>query len=121
MDLNSLNKQQKEAVTYTDGPLLVLAGAGSGKTKVLTHRVEYLVNNNIVNQENCLLLTFTNKAAKEMKERMGNLTLGFAGTFHSFSVKVIRTSGKYIGIDGNFLIYDESDQKDLIQFQLANC
>lgn len=115
MDLNSLNKQQKEAVTYTDGPLLVLAGAGSGKTKVLTHRVEYFVNNNIVNQENCLLLTFTNKAAKEMKERMGNLTLGFAGTFHSFSVKVIRTSGKYIGIDGNFLIYDESDQKDLIK------
>lgn len=115
MDLSNLNKEQKEAVTYQGGPLLVLAGAGSGKTKVLTHRVSYMVENNIIKADECLLLTFTNKAAKEMRERMDNLTLGFAGTFHSFSVKVLRVSGKHIGIDNNFLIYDESDQKDLIK------
>jgi len=113
--MNELNKQQQEAVEYTNGPLLVLAGAGSGKTKVLTQRVTYLINKKIVNPENCLLLTFTNKAAKEMKERMGNIDLGFAGTFHGFCVRVLRSDGEKIGIDRNFLIYDDSDQKDLIK------
>lgn len=115
MDLNLLNKDQKEAVQYKNGPLLVLAGAGSGKTKVLTHRVSYLVEHGVLDAHKCLLLTFTNKAAKEMRERMDGLELGFAGTFHSFCVKVLRTSGNKIGIDSNFLIYDDSDQKDLIK------
>lgn len=115
MDISTLNTSQKEAVTYQKGPLLVLAGAGSGKTKVLTHRVSYLVEKGIVDANSCLLLTFTNKAAKEMKERMGNISLGFAGTFHSFCVKVLRTSGSKIGIDNNFLIYDDNDQKDIIK------
>lgn len=110
-----LNKDQVEAVTYTDGPLLVLAGAGSGKTKVLTHRVAYLIEKGIVKPENCLLLTFTNKSAKEMKERMGGVNLGFAGTFHGFCAKVLRMDGNIIGIDTNFLIYDDSDQKELIK------
>ena len=112
---NGLNKDQLEAVTYTGGPLLVLAGAGSGKTKVLTHRVAYLISQKIVNPENCLLLTFTNKAAKEMKERMGNIDLGFAGTFHGFCAKVLKTDGRAIGIEPNFLIYDDNDQKDLVK------
>ena len=113
--MDELNKQQQEAVKYTKGPLLVLAGAGSGKTKVLTHRVAYLIEKGIVSPENCLLLTFTNKAAKEMKERMGNINLGFAGTFHGFCAKVLKIDGKVIGIDNNFLIYDDNDQKDLVK------
>lgn len=110
-----LNKDQLEAVTYTEGPLLVLAGAGSGKTKVLTHRVSYLIEQKIVSPENCLLLTFTNKAAKEMKHRMGDIELGFAGTFHGFCAKVLKTDGRAIGIESNFLIYDDNDQKDLVK------
>ncbi len=113
--METLNKNQNEAVTYTEGPLLVLAGAGSGKTKVLTHRVVYLIEKNIVNPENCLLLTFTNKAAKEMKARMGEINLGFAGTFHGFCAKVLKMDGQAIGIDKNFLIYDDNDQKDLVK------
>lgn len=113
--MDTLNKQQSEAIEYTKGPLLVLAGAGSGKTKVLTHRVMHLIRTGFVNPENCLLLTFTNKAAKEMKERMGKIDLGFAGTFHGFCVRVLRTDGKAIGVDQNFLIYDDNDQKDLIK------
>ena len=113
--MDTLNRHQTEAVEYTNGPLLVLAGAGSGKTKVLTQRVIYLINKKIVNPENCLLLTFTNKASKEMRERMGNIDLGFAGTFHGFCVRVLRSDGKSIGVDQNFLIYDDSDQKDLVK------
>lgn len=113
--MNDLNKEQQEAVKYTNGPLLVLAGAGSGKTKVLTHRVTYLIEQKLVKPENCLLLTFTNKAAKEMKKRMGDIELGFAGTFHGFCAKVLKIDGKVIGIDNNFLIYDDNDQKDLVK------
>jgi len=113
--MESLNKEQQLAVTYTDGPLLVLAGAGSGKTKVLTLRVAYFIQNNLIKPENCLVLTFTNKAAGEMKQRIGNDDIGFAGTFHGFCVRVLRIDGEKIGIDKNFLIYDESDQKDLIK------
>jgi len=116
--LTDLNKQQKEAVTYTDGPLLVLAGAGSGKTKVLTHRVAYFLAKQLVKPENTLLLTFTNKAAGEMKERVFTLTgttPPFSGTFHSFCAKILRIDGKDIGIPPNFLIYDEGDQKDTIK------
>lgn len=113
-----LNPQQKEAVTYTKGPLLVLAGAGSGKTKVLTHRVAYFLSKNLINSENALLLTFTNKAANEMKERILALTNGnapLAATFHSFCAKVLRIDGRHIGIPVNFIIYDEQDQKDAVK------
>lgn len=121
---SGLNKDQLEAVTYTDGPLLVLAGAGSGKTKVLTHRVAYLIELKLTNPENCLLLTFTNKAAKEMRERISRLLeasnnsstdIGFAGTFHGFCARVLKSDGRSIGIEPNFLIYDDGDQKDLVK------
>lgn len=118
--MDKLNEQQTEAVEYTNGPLLVLAGAGSGKTKVLTHRVVNLIEKGMVSPENCLLLTFTNKAAKEMKQRMGSINLGFAGTFHGFCVQVLRRSGRAIGVDPNFLIYDESDQKELVKEIISN-
>ncbi len=103
---------------------MVLAGAGSGKTKVLTHRVAYFISQGLIKPENALLLTFTNKAAGEMRERIGILmsktglpaeTLVQAGTFHSFCAKVLRCDGKYIGIPVNFVIYDEIDQKDLVK------
>ncbi|HTK03230.1 MAG TPA: UvrD-helicase domain-containing protein, partial [Alphaproteobacteria bacterium] len=118
--MNDLNKQQQEAVTYTGGPLLILAGAGSGKTKVLTHRVAYFISQNLAKPENCLLLTFTNKAAAEMKERMGNINIGFAGTFHGFCAKVLRIDGHNIGIPNNFIIYDAQDQKDLVKQTLES-
>ena len=115
-----LNDQQKEAVTYTDGPLLILAGAGSGKTKVLTHRVAYFISKGLIKPENALLLTFTNKAATEMKERMGNINIGYAGTFHGFCAKILRTDGHNIGIPVNFIIYDAQDQKDLVKQTLES-
>lgn len=116
--LDGLNPQQKEAVTYTQGPLLVLAGAGSGKTKVLTHRLAYFVDKGLIKPENALLLTFTNKAASEMKERIEKLTGSstfLSGTFHSFCVRILRVEGYNIGIPVNFIIYDAQDQKDLVK------
>jgi DNA helicase-2/ATP-dependent DNA helicase PcrA len=116
--LTDLNPEQKAAVTYTGGPLLVLAGAGSGKTKVLTHRVAYFISQNLIKPENALLLTFTNKAANEMKQRIFDLTDGnipTTGTFHSFCAKVLRIDGTNIGIPVNFIIYDEQDQKDAVK------
>lgn len=118
ISISGLNAQQKEAVTYTGGPLLVLAGAGSGKTKVLTHRVAYFISQNLIKPENALLLTFTNKAAAEMKERILTLTNGvgpMTGTFHSFCAKVLRIDGKFIGVPVNFVIYDDTDQKDMVK------
>jgi DNA helicase-2/ATP-dependent DNA helicase PcrA len=118
ISITGLNSQQKSAVTYTGGPLLVLAGAGSGKTKVLTHRVAYFISQGLIKPENALLLTFTNKAAGEMKERISVLTNGnppFSGTFHSFCAKVLRIDGRHIGIPVNFIIYDEQDQKDAVK------
>lgn len=129
--IQGLNKEQKEAVTYTDGPLLVLAGAGSGKTKVLTHRVAFFISKGLIRPENALLLTFTNKAAAEMRDRVTKLlsyngtstnsvTLPLgnsvtAATFHSFCAKVLRIDGEHIGIPINFIIYDEQDQKDAVK------
>ncbi len=116
--LSDLNPEQKAAVTYNGGPLLVLAGAGSGKTKVLTHRVAYFIEQGLIKSENALLLTFTNKAANEMKERISGLTKGntpMTGTFHSFCAKVLRIDGRHIGIPVNFIIYDEQDQKDAVK------
>ena len=129
--LSDLNPEQKAAVTYDKGPLLVLAGAGSGKTKVLTHRVAYFISEGLTKAENCLLMTFTNKAAGEMKERMSSLIIKAglpadaaarlqAGTFHSFCAKILRIDGKVIGIPPGFLIYDEQDQKSLVKEIIEN-
>jgi DNA helicase II / ATP-dependent DNA helicase PcrA len=123
IDLNSLNEQQRDAVTYTGGPLLILAGAGSGKTRVLTYRAAWLVKEKNVSPDNILLLTFTNKAAAEMKNRITALigvSPAFAGTFHSFCVRILRVEGKHIGISPNFLIYDDEDQKDAVKDILEN-
>jgi len=126
--LSGLNEKQKQAVTYKSasgaGLLLVLAGAGSGKTKVLTHRASYIVSQKLADPENLLLLTFTNKAANEMKERVSKLLsdynlkstvpMPFAGTFHSFCTRLLRIDGERIGVPRSFVIYDDNDQKDLI-------
>jgi DNA helicase-2/ATP-dependent DNA helicase PcrA len=116
--LSNLNKNQVKAVTYGAGPLLVLAGAGSGKTRVLTYRVAWLIDKKMASPQNILLLTFTNKAANEMKERVTNLTKqvpSFAGTFHSFCAKLLRMDGTAIDIPKDFLIYDNIDQKEIIK------
>lgn len=116
--LTQLNPAQKKAVTYSEGPLLVLAGAGSGKTRVLTYRLAYFIAKEFVAPENACLLTFTNKAAGEMKERIIALigrAPGFAGTFHSFCAKILRIDGRAIGIPPGFLIYDTEDQKQAVK------
>ena len=111
-----LNKEQLTAVTHEGSPLLVLAGAGSGKTKVLVYRAIYLVNQQKTRPEEIVLLTFTNKAAEEMKRRvaaLGNMDghLGFAGTFHTFCARVLRIYGEKIGLVPNFVIYDSDDSE----------
>ncbi len=116
--LDQLNPEQKQAVTYDGGPLLILAGAGSGKTRVLVHRACWMIQEKGVPSSAILLLTFTNKAANEMKERIHTLIQAdppLAGTFHSFCVRVLRREGTLIGIPPNFIIYDDSDQKALIR------
>lgn len=117
---DTLNDKQKEAVLYTDGPLLILAGAGSGKTRVLTHRVAYLIEERGVNPWNILAITFTNKAAGEMRERVDRL-VGFGSesiwvsTFHSMCVRILRRHIGLLGYDTNFTIYDTDDQKTLMK------
>lgn len=123
--LVGLNSEQKRAVVYSGTPLLLLAGAGSGKTRVLTHRAAYFVENNLAQPSEILLLTFTNKAAGEMKQRMTDLIKSsrqksktdniFAGTFHSFCCRVLRQDGTKIGLAPNFAIYDSDDQENLIR------
>ncbi len=121
-----LNQPQFEAVTYTDGPLLVLAGAGSGKTRVITYRIAYLVEALRLAPWNVLAMTFTNKAAGEMKERVDRL-LGkslrglWLGTFHSLCARILRYEGKQIGIDPNFTIYDSTDQGAAIKRAMGLC
>ncbi len=120
---SSLNDKQLEAVTYDGGPLLVLAGAGSGKTRVLTYRTAWLIKEKEVPAENILLLTFTNKAANEMKnrvEKLINQVPGFAGTFHSFCVRVLRIDGEKYNIPKDFVIYDDNDSKELIKTIIEN-
>jgi DNA helicase-2/ATP-dependent DNA helicase PcrA len=112
--VSNLNQKQSEAVEYEGDKLLILAGAGSGKTKVLTCRASWFIEKNQVPASNILMLTFTNKAAKEMKSRLEKNAV-WAGTFHSFCVKVLRIDGKAIGIDENFVIYDDSDQKEIVK------
>ena len=118
--LENLNEKQKEAVKTTEGPLLVLAGAGSGKTKVLTTRIAYIVKEKNINPENILAITFTNKAAKEMKERVINI-LGNTGyqiqisTFHSFGLYLLRENYDKVGLDKNFTILDSDDTLTIIK------
>jgi DNA helicase-2/ATP-dependent DNA helicase PcrA len=118
--LESLNKEQKEAVLHTEGPLLILAGAGSGKTRVLTHRIAYLVKEKNVHISNILALTFTNKAAREMKERVENLLGGIAenawiSTFHSSCVRILRRDIEKLGYERSFVIYDSADQLTVVK------
>ena len=118
--LENLNDKQKEAVLATEGPCLVIAGAGSGKTKVLTHKIAYLIEEKEIKPWNILAITFTNKAAKEMQERITNL-IGekaaemWIGTFHSICVRILRRYIDRIGYNSDFVIFDTSDQKTLIK------
>ncbi len=118
--LEGLNPEQKEAVKTTEGPLLIMAGAGSGKTRVLTHRVAYLMVEKEVNPYNILAITFTNKAAREMKERIGNIMGGSAeavwiSTFHSMCVRILRRDIDRLGYNSNFTILDSTDQLSVVK------
>ncbi|MBP3800518.1 MAG: DNA helicase PcrA [Clostridia bacterium] len=118
--LEGLNDKQYEAVINTEGPCLVIAGAGSGKTKVLTHKIAYILQEKNVKPWDIIAITFTNKAANEMKERIANLigdnaTDMWVGTFHSICVKILRRFIDRIGFDSSFIIFDTSDQKTLIK------
>ncbi len=121
--LKTLNPEQLQAVIHDGGPLLVLAGAGSGKTKVLTHRAAWLVTAKGVSPAEILLLTFTNKASEEMLRKVGVLlSSGFAGqggTFHSFSAKILRRYANEAGLSTNFVIYDSADQIDVVKEAMA--
>ena len=125
MSGNKLNKVQKAAVESIDGPILIFAGAGSGKTRVLTHKMYFLINENHYKPEDILAMTFTNKAAKEMKERvMGllkadNLPITI-GTFHSVFARLLRKEAKYLNISSHFAIYDVQDQLDLLKVILKS-
>ena len=118
--LEGLNDRQREAVQHIDGPLLIMAGAGSGKTRVLTHRIAYLLDEKDVAPRNVLAITFTNKAAREMKERVSALVgpeadYMWVSTFHSMCVRILRRDIDKIGYDRNFTIYDSGDQLTLIR------
>lgn len=123
--LSSLNKEQQEAVKTTEGPLLVMAGAGSGKTRVLTHRIAYLIDEKEVAPHNILAITFTNKAAREMKERVEQLVgpaseAMWVSTFHSMCVRILRRDIERIGYERNFTIIDSSDQLTVMKQILKN-
>jgi DNA helicase II / ATP-dependent DNA helicase PcrA len=122
--LVGLNPEQRRAVETTDGPLLILAGAGSGKTKTLTHRIAHLIATNKATPFNILAVTFTNKAANEMRERVAKLLgaqagdrsfMPYMGTFHSICVRILRQDGEHLGIPRNFIIFDESDRQTAIK------
>jgi DNA helicase-2/ATP-dependent DNA helicase PcrA len=126
INLSNLNVEQQLAVTTTDGPVLVLAGAGSGKTAVLTHRIAYIVDSGLATPDNILAMTFTNKAANEMKERILKLlgssnlktevrSMPWMGTFHSICVKTLRIYGEMIGLSSNFSIYDSADSEQAVK------
>ena len=122
--LAHLNPTQREAVTHVDGPLLILAGAGSGKTRVLTHRIAHLISRRGVRPRNVLAVTFTNKAATEMRDRLDALVGGVAtremwvGTFHAICARLLRVSGHHIGVPRDFVVYDDDDQLTLIKESL---
>ncbi|HQW23504.1 MAG TPA: UvrD-helicase domain-containing protein, partial [Bacteroidia bacterium] len=117
--LAELNDAQQAAVLHTDGPIMIIAGAGSGKTKVLTHRIGHLLKNG-VDAFNILALTFTNKASKEMRGRIEKITGSEAknlwmGTFHAVFAKILRIEAEKIGYPSNFTIYDTDDAKSLLK------
>jgi DNA helicase II / ATP-dependent DNA helicase PcrA len=122
--LEGLNDEQRRAVECSDGPLLILAGAGSGKTKTLTHRIAYILSNHKASPYNILAVTFTNKAAGEMRERVARLLgqaaqnrgfMPYMGTFHSVCVRILRQDGEHAGIPRNFVIWDEGDRQAAIK------
>lgn len=122
--LVGLNPEQRRAVETTEGPLLIQAGAGSGKTKTLTHRIAYIIATNKATAYNILAVTFTNKAAKEMRQRIAQLLgenaenrnfMPYAGTFHSICVRLLRQDGDFAGIPKNFVIFDESDRQSAVK------
>ena len=118
--LEGLNDKQKEAVLYNDGPLLIIAGAGAGKTKTLTTKIAYLIKEGITNPYNILAITFTNKAAKEMKDRVYELVGDVAkdiqiSTFHSFGLKLLRENARLLGYDSNFVIMDSDDSLTVVK------
>jgi DNA helicase-2/ATP-dependent DNA helicase PcrA len=122
--LAGLNPEQLRAVKTTEGPLLIQAGAGSGKTKTLTHRIAYIIASKRATPYNILAVTFTNKAAKEMRERIARLLgenpenrafMPFMGTFHSICVRILRQDGEYLGLPRSFVIFDDSDQQSAIK------
>lgn len=120
MDLNGLNPAQREAVLAVDGPILVVAGAGSGKTRVLTHRIAHLVEAHDIFPSSIMAITFTNKAANEMKSRIESLvgpvtSQMWVGTFHALCVRILRRDGHHIGYSSDFVIYDTTDQKALVK------
>ena len=120
MDLSGLNEKQREAVLYNDGPLLIIAGAGAGKTKTLTTKIAYLIKELEVSPYNILAITFTNKAAKEMKDRIEGLIGSIAkkiqiSTFHSFGLKLLRENYKILGYDSNFVIMDSDDSLSVVK------
>lgn len=123
--LEKMNDNQKEAILTTEGPLIILAGAGSGKTRVLTHRIMHLIKEKKTNESNILAITFTNKAANEMKERIFNL-IGdttkyiWINTFHAMCLKILRTNIEYLGYKTNFTILDSSEQKRVIKDIIEN-
>ena len=122
--LNGMNDRQAEAVQTTEGPLLIMAGAGSGKTRVLTHRIAYLIDEKMVNPWNILAITFTNKAAREMKERAAALNSAtqdcLIATFHSMCVRILRREADHIGYNRNFTIVDPGEQRTLMKRILKN-
>ena len=127
--LDGLNDEQKRAVLQTEGPLLIQAGAGSGKTKTLTHRIAHIIGQNLARPDQILAVTFTNKAAREMRQRVYHLMhpqlpkdaeaprsfMPYMGTFHSICVRLLRQDGEHIGIPRSFVIFDESDRQSLIK------
>ena len=113
--LSSLNPEQQDAVLHTDGPLLILAGAGSGKTRVIAHRIAYLVEQGIAERDRILAVTFTNKAAEEMRTRVGLLLdtdcrQMWISTFHALCARLLRREAPQIGLSRDFVIYDSADQ-----------
>ena len=118
--LRGLNPVQKEAASYPGGPMLILAGAGSGKTRVLTHRIAHLVQHFGVSPHAVLAITFTNKAAREMKARLDVLLPGvtdymWVSTFHAMCVRMLRRDIERLGITRNFVVYDAADQQSLVK------
>src|SRR5262245_17319615 len=118
--LETLNPQQREAVTHTEGPLLIVAGAGSGKTRVIVHRLAHILDRRLAAPHEVVAVTFTNKAAGEMKERVDAMVGADHGgaqvsTFHSYCLRLLRRHAPRIGFEPDFLIYDDADQQALIK------